>query len=133
MSFNYNHVTLVGRLTKDAEVKDASNTVKTSFSLAIDRNYRKEDGSYDTDFIPIVAWGRLAEIAYQYLKKGNPVLVEGRLQIRHYEKTYNKETVKHWMSEIVVENFQMLGSKSNQEKTLHASESEPVLVSDAVS
>ena len=74
MSFNYNHITLVGRLTRDAEVKDISSTVRTTFTIAVDRPYRKDDGAHDTDFVPIVAWGRLGEIASQYLKKGNPGL-----------------------------------------------------------
>ena len=56
MSFNYNRVTLVGRLTKDAEVKDVPNTVKTSFSLALIVTIEKKTGLGDTDFIPIVAW-----------------------------------------------------------------------------
>ena len=105
MSFNYNHITLVGRLTKDAEVKDISSTLRTTFTIAVDRSYRKDDGSHDTDFVPIVAWGRLGEIASQYLKKGNPVLIEGRLQVRQYEK----ESETRWISEVVVENFQLLG------------------------
>ena len=111
MSFNYNHITLVGRLTRDAEIKEVSNTVRTSFSIAVDRPYRKEDGQYDTDFIPIVAWGRLGEIASQYLKKGNPVLIEGRLQVREYEKNEDKR----WISEVVVENFQLLGGATKKD------------------
>ena len=110
MSFNYNHITLVGRLTKDSSVKDVSNTVRTAFTIAVDRPYKRENGKADTDFIPIVAWGRLGEIASQYLKKGHPVLVEGRLQVRNYEK----DEEPRWMSEVVVENFQLLGFPKDQ-------------------
>jgi len=110
MSFNYNHITLVGRLTRDADVKDVSGRFRTTFNLAINRPYRKEDGEFDTDFITVVAWGKLGEVAAEYLKKGNPVLVEGRLQIRQYEK--NKEP--RWITEVVAENFQMLGGAKHR-------------------
>ena len=70
MGFNYNHTTLVGRLTKDPEVKQMSDAIKGSFTLAVDRPYRKEGNTTVTDFITVVVWGRLAEISQQYLKKG---------------------------------------------------------------
>tara|TARA_A100001015_G_C14950310_1_gene696462 strand:- start:28 stop:393 length:366 start_codon:yes stop_codon:yes gene_type:complete len=109
MAFNYNHVMLVGRLTKDAELHPSKDVCRLAFSLAVDRAYRKEDGSSDTDFIPIVAWGKLAEIGAQYLKKGQPVLIDGRLQVRSYEKDGDKK----WSSEVIVENFQLLGKYNN--------------------
>jgi len=105
MSFNYNHITLVGRLTRDPELVTDSDYTKTTFSIAVSRSYKKEDGTSDADFIPIVIWGKLAEVAKQYLTKGQPVLVEGRLQIR----TYEKEGDKRRISEVSVDNLQFLG------------------------
>ena len=113
MAFSYNHTTLVGRLTKDAAIHELKNVVKSSFTIAVDRYYRKEDGAVDTDFIPVIAWGRLAEVASLYLKKGNPVLVEGRIQVRQYEK----EGSPRWMTEIVAENFQMLGGNYSKKES----------------
>jgi len=101
MSMNYNRVTLVGRLTKDVEVKETENSIRASFSLAIDRPYKKEDGSKDTDFISVVFWGKMGKLAGQYLKKGSPVLVEGRIQVRSFEH----EDTRRYVSEIVGEQF----------------------------
>lgn len=108
MSFNYNHTTLVGRLTKDPETKKTGEVSKTTFTLAVDRPYRKEDGTTETDFVPVVMWGKLAEVSEKYLRKGRPTLVEGRIQVRDYE--INKE--RKWITEVVAENFQILESLS---------------------
>jgi len=104
MAFNYNHITLVGRLARDPESEKVGDTIKASFSIAIDRPWRKDDGTKETDFVSVRLWGRLAETASRSLKKDAPVLVEGRLQIREYEK--NGE--RRWISEVVGENFQIL-------------------------
>ena len=110
MSYSYNHVTLVGRLVKDPEMKELSNGVrKASFNLAINRLYRKEDGTSDTDFIPIVLWGRQAELCDQLLKKGSPVLVWGKIQVTRYEK--NNEF--RWITDVVADNFQVLERLNN--------------------
>ncbi|MBT9258179.1 MAG: single-stranded DNA-binding protein [Clostridiales bacterium] len=75
-----NHIVLIGRLTGDPELKTLdSGTSVARFTLAVDR--REEE----TDFIPIVTWGKLAELVSQYLSKGRQVAVAGRLQIRSYE------------------------------------------------
>jgi len=108
MSFNHNHVTLVGRLTKDPKIKETSKSSKATFHLAVNRNYISEDGVAETDFIPIVLWGKLAGLSEKYLKKGSAVLVEGRIQVRSYEK----EGDMHWITEVIANNFQILDSKS---------------------
>ena len=113
MSFNYNHVTLVGRLTKDPDVRSISDTVKSVFTLAVNRTYRKDNGETDTDFIVVIAWGRLAEIAQQYLFKGSPVLVEGRIQVRNYELDGDKRKTV----EVLADNFQLLGGWPNSDST----------------
>jgi single-strand DNA-binding protein len=105
MGFNYNHTTLVGRVVKDPELKEISeNTSRLPFTLAVSRNYRKDDGSKEADFIPVVLWGKLAEVGFQLLKKGSPVLIWGKLQVRNYEK----DSEKKWMTEVIAENFQIL-------------------------
>jgi single-strand DNA-binding protein len=110
MAFNYNHITLVGRLSKDPETRMHGNVRKVSFTLAVDRPYRREDGTCETDFIPVVLWGKLAEVAEKHLRKGRPTLVEGRLQVRDYES----DSVRKWITEVVGENFQILESLANK-------------------
>jgi single-strand DNA-binding protein len=119
MSYNYNRTTLVGRLTKDPEIKNISDkTNKTNFTLAVDRPYKKEDGSYYTDFVNIIAWGKLAELGSKYLRKGMPVLVDGRLQVRNYEKNNQKR----WITEIVADNVQLLSYPKTSEKSKKSEE-----------
>ena len=80
-----NKIILLGRLTKDPEVRYTSTSkVVAQFTLAVDRPYSK-DKQREADFIPVVIWGKQAEICGNYLSKGQRVLVEGRLQIRKYE------------------------------------------------
>lgn len=118
----YNKVFLIGNLTRDPELRYTTSGIPVArFAIAVNRIRRKsgeaEDGqgagggkNQDVDFINIVAWRRLAEICGEYLKKGSPVAVEGRLQIRSYE---TKAGVKRTMTEAVVDNMQMLGRKSD--------------------
>lgn len=108
MGFNYNQATLVGRLTKDPEQKEINeNIVKTYFTLAVNRPYRKSDGEFDTDYIPVTMWGRTGDIGYQLLKKGSPVLVTGKIQVTRYKK----EDESRWITEIVGDTFQILEKK----------------------
>jgi single-strand DNA-binding protein len=105
MGFNYNHTTLVGRVVKDAEKRQIKeNVAKTTFTLAVNRSYRKDDGTQDTDFIPISMWGKMGEIGFQILQKGVPVLVWGKIQVRNYEK----DNERKWATEVVADNFQIL-------------------------
>ncbi|MFC1771348.1 single-stranded DNA-binding protein [Candidatus Margulisiibacteriota bacterium] len=111
MGFNYNHVTLVGRAIKDPELKQISdNSVKLSFILAVNRSYRKDDGSHETDFVPVTFWGKPAEIGFQLIQKASPVLVWGKIKVRNYEK----DNEKKWITEVVGENFQMLERLPNK-------------------
>ncbi len=114
MSVCYNHVALIGRLTKDSELKETSHQTRASFVLAVDRPYKKEDGTSETDFINVVLWGKRAEILSSYLLKGRLVLVEGRIQIRQYEQGDVRKSV----AEIVAENFQFLDYKGNKKESV---------------
>ena len=81
-----NKVILLGRLTKDPDVRyTQSGKVVCSFTLAVNRPFLSKNGSREADFIPCVLWGKMAETAGNSLAKGHRVLVEGRLQIRSYD------------------------------------------------
>jgi single-strand DNA-binding protein len=110
MAFNYNHATFIGRLTRDPENKQISDSVsKTYFTIAVNRGYKKPDENQDTDFIPVSLWGKSAETAYLLLKKGTPILISGRIQIRVYEKNDTVRTI----AELIGEHFQILEKKTN--------------------
>ena len=101
-----NRSILAGRLVADPELRMTKNeTAVSRFRLAI--NWRGKNGK-GTDFINCVAWGGLANICHEYLKKGRLVAVEGRLQIRNYD---DKKGQKKTATEVVVENMQMLDNK----------------------
>ena len=108
----YNKVFLIGNLTRDPELRYTPSGIPVArFAVAVNRVRRKDSGAdsnQDVDFINIVAWRRLAEICGEFLKKGRPVAVEGRLQIRSF-KGRSGETVT--MTEVVADNMQMLGRK----------------------
>jgi len=105
----YNKVFLIGNLTRDPELRYTTAGIPVArFSIAVNRVARKGAGESEVDFINIVAWRRLAEICGEFLKKGRPVAVEGRLQIRTYT---GKDGQKRTMTEVVADNMQMLGKK----------------------
>ena len=108
-----NKVILIGNLGRDPEVRSTpSGQPVASFSLATNRRWRDRDGNRQeqTEWHNIVCWGRQAEIAGQYLTKGKQIYVEGRLQTRSWEDRQSGE--KRYRTEIVCDNFQMLGSRS---------------------
>ena len=101
----------IGRLAQDPEVRyTQSGKAVASFNLAVNR-YGQKDSA---DFIPIVAWEKLAEVIGNNLKKGAQVLVEGRMQVRSYE---TQEGQKRRVTEVIVQNVEFLGSKKNNENT----------------
>lgn len=113
----YNKVFLIGNLTRDPELRYTTSGIPVArFAIAVNRIRRKNagaDNNQDVDFINIVAWRRLAEICGEYLKKGRPVAIEGRLQIRSFKgKTGEMVT----MTEVVADNMQMLGRKPGAEE-----------------
>lgn len=109
-----NKVVLIGRLTKDAELRYTPSTNKAvgSFTLAVDRRFKSE-GQPTADFINCVAWGKTAEFISNYFKKGNKLGVCGRIQTRTWDDTENK---RHYVTEVVVEEAYFVESKgsSNQ-------------------
>lgn len=106
-----NSVQLIGRLGKDPEVKSFdSGKTKATFSLATSESYKNQKGEkvQDTQWHNLVIWGKLAEAAGKYLKKGAEIAVEGKLVHRVYETDKGE---KRFITEINVNDFQMLGSK----------------------
>lgn len=107
-----NKVILVGHLGKDPEVRHLDNNVSVaSFPLATSETYNKDGKKVEqTEWHNIVMWRGLADIAAKFLHKGKLVYIEGKLRTRHYE---DKEGVKRYTTEIVADNFTMLGRKSD--------------------
>ncbi|MCD6161793.1 MAG: single-stranded DNA-binding protein [candidate division Zixibacteria bacterium] len=109
-----NKAILIGNLGKDPELRyTPSGQAVAKFSLATTRKWRDKDGQSQeqTTWHNIVCWGRQAEIANEYLRKGRPVYIDGRIDNRSYE---DKDGVKKYISEVVVRNFQFLGGRDDQ-------------------
>ena len=109
---NFNKVILVGNLTKDPELKyTPQGTAVLNITLAINRKYKAgEEAKQDTAFVPVVIWGKIAEVVNQYCKKGNPLMVEGRIQTRSWEKDGQKQ----YKTEAVAENIQLMGGERKE-------------------
>lgn len=109
MAANLNKVLLIGNLTRDPELRYVpSGTAVATFTIAVNRVYKGQDGEKkeETSFIRIVVWGRRAEVCGEYLSKGSPVFVEGRLQSRNWEA---QDGQKRSTTEVVADNVQFLG------------------------
>jgi len=109
-----NFVVIVGRLTKDIELKKTmSGSAFANFNVAVNRSYKNEKGEKETDFINCVVWNKQAENLSLYCKKGSQIGVEGSIQTRNYE---DKEGRKVYVTEVFVKSVTFLESK-NSEKT----------------
>lgn len=105
-----NNTTLVGRLTKEPELKHTGSGIAVmSFSLAVERNFKNAQGERETDFINCVAWRGTAETLAQFAVKGSLIGITGSIQTRNYQ---NNEGRTIYITEVVAENFQMLEPKS---------------------
>ena len=103
-----NKIMLVGRLTKDPELRyTQSGTAVTSFTLAVNRKYSKEK---EADFINCVAWQKTGEFVAEYFKKGSALGLEGRLQVRTYDSENGQ---KHWVTEVVAEQVEFVERKGS--------------------
>ena len=110
MARSYNQVILMGNLTRDPELRTIpSGQSVCSFSLALNRSFKGQDGNWQeaTDYIDIVAWGPLGERVSQYLSKGRPCLVNGRLQSRSWEQDGQKRS----KVEVVAQDVTFLGGR----------------------
>ncbi len=105
-----NKVFLIGRLTRDPELRYTdSNVPVASFSIAVNRNYTSQSGEREADFINIIVWRKQAENIKNYIKKGSQVAIDGRIQTRNYEK----DGVKRYVTEVVADNVQFLDTKNS--------------------
>ena len=108
---NFNKVMLMGNLTRDVELKyTPSNQAVANIGLAVNRRYKTSDGEQreETTFVDCEAWGRTAEVMNQYLAKGRPVFVEGRLKLDQWQDQQGQNRSK---MRVVVENFQFIDSR----------------------
>ena len=108
-----NKIILMGRLTRDPELRrTSSGTAVTSFSLAVDRDFKSQSGEKETDFIDIVAWRSTAEFVSKYFTKGSMAVVSGRLQIRDWT---DRDGGKRRSAEVVADNVYFGESKKSRD------------------
>ena len=106
-----NKVVLLGRLTKDPDVKyTQTGKVVCQFTLAVDRPFKDANGNKEADFIPVVLWGKPAELVGNSCQKGHRLIVEGRIQIRNYEA---KDGSKRWVTEIIANSVEFIERKAS--------------------
>ena len=109
-----NKVILIGRLTADPELRySSSNRAYTRFTLAVNRDYKKENGETEADFISIVAWEQLAETIHKYVKKGHRICVEGRIQTGSYDKD---DGTKGYLTDVIMNHIDFLEKKSTDDR-----------------
>ena len=113
-----NKIILMGRLTRDPELRRTqSGTAVASFTLAVDRDYKPQDGERETDFIDIVAWRGTGEFVSKYFSKGRMAVVEGRLQVRDWK---DKDGAKRRSTEVIADNVYFGDSKRSESSTQEA-------------
>ena len=104
-----NNVVLVGRMTKDPELRyTPNNQAVATFSLAVNRNFKGQNGEREADFINCVAWEKTGETIAEYFRKGSQIGVQGRLSVRSYEQNGENK----WIAEVIVEKFDFIGSNN---------------------
>jgi hypothetical protein len=114
-----NHWTGSGRLTKEPELRyTQSGKAVTQFTLAVDRK-RAATGKAETDFLPCIAWEKLAETIAEYCTKGVKLMVEGRVQVRSYEA---KDKTRRYVTEIIVTGMEFCESRKSQEERAERAE-----------
>ncbi len=106
-----NRIVLIGRLTKDPELRYTPNGVAVaSFTLAVNRSRANQQGEKEADFIPVVVWQKQAENCANYIGKGSLVAVDGRLQIRTYDA---KDGQRRWVTEVIAETVRFLDKRTS--------------------
>lgn len=106
-----NKVILIGRLTKDADIRTTEKSTVARFTLAVDRRF-KQDGGQAADFISCVAFGRTAEFISKYIRKGVKIALDGRIQTGDYT---DKDGIKHYTTDVVAENVEFAESKKAED------------------
>ena len=111
-----NKVMIIGNLGRDPEVRQAGESPVANFSVAVTERFRNRDGQQQerTEWVNVVCWRRLAKIAQQYLRKGSSIYVEGKLQTRKWQ---DKDGNDRYTTEVVADNFQMLGGRRDGDQS----------------
>ena len=108
-----NNVVLVGRLTRDVELRyTPSNQAVATFTLAVNRNFKNQSGEREADFINCVIWRQQAENLANWAKKGTLVGITGRIQTRNYD---NQQGQRVYVTEVIADSFQVLESRATRE------------------
>ncbi|MDO5015614.1 MAG: single-stranded DNA-binding protein [Eubacteriales bacterium] len=106
-----NKAILMGRLTKDPELRTTSNNVSVcSFTVAVDRRFKNAQGERETDFIPVVCWRNTAEFVARWFSKGQRIALVGSIQVRHWDDESGK---RNFMTEVVADEVYFADSKSS--------------------
>lgn len=115
-----NTITLLGRLTKDVEVRYSdTGKVVANFTLAVNRPFADKDGQREADFIPIVLWNKTAEVAGNNVHKGDRLAVVGRIQVRNYT---DKNGAKRYVTEVVGDKIEFIEPKHKNADTANMGE-----------
>ena len=123
-----NHITIMGRITKDIELRRTPTGVAVaSFTLAVDRDFKEKSGEKETDFIDCVAWKNTAEFVEKYFGKGRMAVVSGRLQIRNWT---DKDGNKRRTAEVIADNVYFGDSKKESETPVSATNDFAMLTGD---
>ena len=110
-----NKIILLGRLVRDPEVNyTETGKVVTKITLAVDRPFVNQEGQKEADFIPVILWGKPAELVGNSVTKGQRLLIEGRLQIRSYDA---KDGSKRWITEVITSSFEFVERKNDADVT----------------
>lgn len=115
MTRGFNKAMLMGNLVRDPEVRyTTSKQAVAKFTVAVNRQWKNKDGELkdQVDFIPVVVWGPQGENCERYLRKGSPVFVEGRIQVRSYEATTGE---RRWVTEIIAQDVTFLGTRKESD------------------
>lgn len=109
-----NKAILVGRITKDPELKRTNSDIPfVQFTIAVNRRYQNRDGERQADFINCIAWRQAAELLAKYIRKGSQIGVEGTIQTRTYD---DSNGVRHYVTEVVCDTISFLDSKRSDEQ-----------------
>ena len=109
---SFNKVILIGNMVSDPELKQTQGGLSVcSFSIAVNRRFKGENGQQECDFIPIVAWRQQAEFVTRYFKKGQPILVCGQIQIRSWTNNNNE---KRYNTEVIADEVSFVASAGNK-------------------
>lgn len=124
-----NKCSLMGRLTRDPEVRANGENAVARFSIAVNRRFKNAEGNYDADFINCVAFGKSAEFVEKYFHKGDMIAVTGRIQTGNYT---NKDGVKIYTTDVVVEEIDFCGGKSENSATSNTKNNDFVNIPEGI-